>query len=120
MLATASAAEQRAAPMAGEAEGSVQLPCLRDSELHCAHLPDIVSERIIELSVVGMTCENCVRHVGDALRGVPGVSSVHVSLEDALATVGAREGSLVTEELLAAVERAGYEPRLREDPEADH
>ncbi len=34
-----------------------------------------------------MTCQNCVRHVTEALREVPGIRSAEVSLEQASATV---------------------------------
>ena len=32
------------------------------------------------ISVAGMTCQNCVRHVTEALQTLPGVRSVHVDL----------------------------------------
>ncbi|HXJ73406.1 MAG TPA: cation transporter, partial [Candidatus Dormibacteraeota bacterium] len=31
-----------------------------------------------ELSINGMTCGNCVRHVTEAIQGVPGVSGAQV------------------------------------------
>ena len=61
-----------------------------------------------KLNVEGMMCEHCVAHVTKALEGVPGVSSVKVSLEDKDAVVEA--SSEVTDEaLVAAVKDAGYE-----------
>jgi copper chaperone CopZ len=54
-----------------------------------------------------MSCNNCVRHVGDALRAVPGVTAVEVSLADQRAIV-THEGAAAAA-LVAAVVSAGYE-----------
>ena len=59
------------------------------------------------LSVEGMMCQNCVRHVKDALEGISGVEAVSVSLEDKSAAVTAAE-SVTDEALKAAVTDAGY------------
>ena len=59
------------------------------------------------LSVEGMMCQNCVRHVKNALEGVSGVEAVSVSLEDKTAAVTAAE-SVTDEALKAAVTDAGY------------
>ena len=59
------------------------------------------------LSVEGMMCQNCVRHVKNALEGVSGVEAVSVSLEDKTAAVTAAE-SVMDEALKAAVTDAGY------------
>ena len=61
-----------------------------------------------ELTVEGMMCQNCVKHVTHALEGVPGASQVSVSLEDKTATVCALE-SVSDDMLRAAVTEAGYE-----------
>ena len=64
----------------------------------------------IKLKVSGMTCNHCVMHVTKALNGVSGVDRVvEVSLDRGEALV---EGSADTEELIAAVKKAGYEARL--------
>jgi P-type Cu+ transporter len=55
-----------------------------------------------------MTCNNCVRHVDKALRAVPGVTTVEVSLPDQSAKIVHGETTEVPA-LLAAVESAGYE-----------
>ncbi len=60
------------------------------------------------LHVVGMTCGNCARHVGDALRGVPGVRQATVDLAAGTARVThAPDTDLAA--LRAAIEDAGYE-----------
>ena len=61
-----------------------------------------------QLSIEGMMCQNCVKHVTRALEGVAGVSQVEVSLENKQAVVTA--GSEVSDDALkAAVTEAGYE-----------
>ena len=61
-----------------------------------------------ELSIEGMMCQNCVKHVTKALEAVPGAADVAVSLEEKKATVCVPES--VTDEMLkAAVVDAGYE-----------
>jgi Cu2+-exporting ATPase/Cu+-exporting ATPase len=55
-----------------------------------------------------MTCNGCVKHVDKALREVPGVTAVEVSLPDGTAKVVHADDAPVTA-LLAAVESAGYE-----------
>jgi len=57
------------------------------------------------LRITGMTCNGCVRHVDKALRAVPGVSAVEVTLPDRAKVV--HESAELTR-LLAAVEAAGY------------
>ncbi|MBI2944039.1 MAG: heavy-metal-associated domain-containing protein [Candidatus Wallbacteria bacterium] len=59
------------------------------------------------LAVRGMTCQNCVRHVTEALTEVPGVQSVKVDLAAGTATV--EHTTATREALVAAVEEAGYE-----------
>jgi len=62
---------------------------------------------MITLEVQGMSCKHCVASVTEALRKVPGVSGVSVSLETALATV---EGNPDPEALKRAVADVGFEP----------
>ena len=59
------------------------------------------------LQIDGMTCQNCVRHVTEALTGLDGVRSVTVSLEDKTATVTSTD-TLSLSLATAAVEDAGY------------
>jgi Cu+-exporting ATPase len=64
-------------------------------------------QSLTELEIRGMTCASCAAHVTRALRDVPGVEDAAVNLATERATV--LHGSLDTRDLLAAVERAGYE-----------
>ncbi|MGA0131280.1 MAG: heavy-metal-associated domain-containing protein [Ilumatobacteraceae bacterium] len=59
------------------------------------------------LHIDGMSCQNCVRHVTDALTGLDDVQSVTVSLEDKTATVTSSD-TLSLALATAAVEDAGY------------
>ena len=60
------------------------------------------------VSVEGMMCQHCVKHVHDALVKVPGVSSADVSLQEKKARVEC--GASVSDDALrAAVVDAGYE-----------
>ena len=62
-----------------------------------------------ELQVKGMSCQHCVKAVTDALAAVEGVSAVEsVDLESGIAVV---QGSAAVGDLIAAVQRAGYEAR---------
>jgi len=54
-----------------------------------------------------MTCNHCVRHVTDALRGVPGVAEVEVTLPGAAEVVHDDSASLA--QLIEAVRSAGYD-----------
>jgi copper chaperone CopZ len=60
------------------------------------------------LRVVGMSCGSCARHVGDALRKLPGVEQVEVKLDEGSARVQHDQGT-AREQLIAAVTSAGYE-----------
>ncbi|MEX2114667.1 MAG: heavy metal translocating P-type ATPase [Pirellulales bacterium] len=62
----------------------------------------------VELPVEGMTCNNCVRHVTEALEAVPGVTHAEVSLENKRAVVDVDDGAAGREQLAAAVQKAGY------------
>jgi len=61
------------------------------------------------LSIGGMTCAACVRHVERALNKVDGVVSVSVNLATERATVEYLAGAVSVESLKTAVHDAGYE-----------
>ena len=60
----------------------------------------------IDLGVGGMTCDDCVVHVTEALEGVPGVEDATVDLASRSAVVTAR-ADVATEALAAAVHATG-------------
>ena len=60
------------------------------------------------LRITGMTCNNCVRHVGEALKKVAGVANVEISLPEGQAMVD-HDDLTTLPALVAAVESAGYE-----------
>ena len=62
----------------------------------------------ITVPITGMTCAACVSHVAHALEEVSAVTDVSVSLASEKASIGLLEGSLRVDELLSAVEDAGY------------
>ena len=64
--------------------------------------------KTIALSVQGMTCQNCVRHVGDALRAVVGVSRAEVDLAAGRAVVDVAD-DVTIDALLLALQDDGYE-----------
>lgn len=58
--------------------------------------------------IQGMTCGNCVRHVEQALKKLPGISQLEVNLEKHEALVE-YDSTLVTFETMAAILKdAGY------------
>ncbi len=61
----------------------------------------------VTISVQGMTCENCVRHVTQALQELPGVTGVEVALASGSATVQS-DRPLERAELAHALDEAGY------------
>ena len=63
---------------------------------------------VTTLRITGMTCNNCARHVGEALRSVAGVSAVDVNLPEGTATV-THDQPIEGTMLVKAVESAGYD-----------
>lgn len=61
-----------------------------------------------QLSVSGMTCGACVRHVEGALRAIPGVAKVEVNLAEQRAVIE-HDGTASNAVLCDAVADAGYD-----------
>ena len=60
------------------------------------------------LKITGMTCGGCISNVTNALKEVPGVADVSVSLAAGEATVQYDEGLTTPDQLKSAVKGAGY------------
>jgi copper chaperone len=63
----------------------------------------------ITLSVIGMTCGHCAGSVTKALRAVPGVEKVSVSLDTGRAHV---DGNASPGALIRAIEEEGYKAQV--------
>lgn len=60
------------------------------------------------ISIEGMTCANCVRHVTRALEALPGAVDVSVSLENKSAVVSV-PNNVSDEQITTAIVDEGYE-----------
>jgi copper chaperone len=66
-----------------------------------------------EFAVEGMHCGGCVKSVTGAINRLSGVRNVSVSLEQKAATVEYDGAALQPAAIVAAIEGAGFEARLR-------
>ncbi len=67
-----------------------------------------VAQAALELPITGMTCASCVRNVERAIRRQPGILDVNVNLATEKATVKYLPGSVRRQDIVKAVENAGY------------
>jgi copper chaperone CopZ len=65
--------------------------------------------KAMTFSVTGMTCDNCVHHVTEAIKNVAGVTATQVTLATNSAKV---EGEFDEKAIIAAVEEEGYEAKV--------
>jgi len=65
-----------------------------------------------KLNVTGMTCGHCQAKVEKALKGVSGVYTAIVDLEDGEAEVDFNDDAVTAADLIAAVAKAGYTATL--------
>jgi Cu+-exporting ATPase len=63
----------------------------------------------LRFAVQGMTCASCVARIEQALAAVPGVLKASVNLGTEAASVELVSGAASVRDLLAAIERAGYQ-----------
>ena len=66
----------------------------------------------LKLRVTGMTCGHCQAKVEKALKGITGVYSAIVDLPDGEAEIDFNDDQVTTEQLLAAVTKAGYAAKI--------
>jgi Cu+-exporting ATPase len=88
---------------------------------HAPNKPVAGGRSVTELSVTGMTCSNCVRHVTGAIQSVPGVHSAAVSLEDHRASVRWAAGATPdVPAVIHSIEEEGYGAKELTSHTADH
>jgi copper chaperone CopZ len=68
-----------------------------------------MTDRETVLSVMGMTCGSCAKHVDRALRAVPFVTEVDVRLREKRVVVRHPAGPVASGDLIAALRAAGYD-----------
>ena len=66
----------------------------------------------INLSITGMTCGNCVKHVEKALKGVAGVTEVEVDLAAGAARV-VGDFSRGTAPIIEVLDEEGYPAQIK-------
>ncbi len=66
----------------------------------------------VKLLVTGMTCGHCQAKVEQALKGVSGVYTAVVDLQDGEAEVDFDDDTITTAQLIGAVQHAGYGAKL--------
>lgn len=67
----------------------------------------------LTMQVKGMTCSGCASAIQSALKQVPGVLKADVSFDKNEAYVEYRKGKTTPEELVKAVEKAGYKASIK-------
>src|SRR5271169_967371 len=72
-----------------------------------------------ELAISGMTCNNCVRHVREAIEEVPAVAGASGKLDEGRASVRWKNGPDLSA-VVKAVSAAGYEARPMEEHAHHH
>jgi copper ion binding protein len=65
-------------------------------------------EQTVEIPIKGMSCEHCVRAVTQALKAIPGVREVQVSLDQSAAIVTYDDTQAEPEQFEAAIVDEGY------------
>ncbi len=60
------------------------------------------------LQVTGMTCDSCITKVTEALKTIPGVGDVNVSLSTGAVTIQFDERQASPEQLKRVIQQAGY------------
>lgn len=66
----------------------------------------------LKLRVTGMTCTHCQTKVAKALQGTEGVYSAIVDLQAGEAEIDFEDDAVTTQQLVAAVAKAGYGAKL--------
>lgn len=71
-------------------------------------MSDASGDHLVLLQVSGMHCHRCERALQSALAALPGVREVEVDFLSGQASVLHEKGSTTVQEMMAAIEEAGY------------
>ncbi len=99
------------------------MPIEQTTGLSKGSRPRPAAQAVTKLSVTGMTCGNCARHVTEAIQSVPGIHSATVNLDSHQASArwaaGARQDFPA---IIRAIEKEGYAAKVLEvhPPGHDH
>lgn len=63
----------------------------------------------VEIKVEGMSCSHCVNAITQAVKGLKGVLSVDVSLDDKKVTVAFHEAEIELDQIRNEIEDQGYD-----------
>ncbi|AXA35105.1 MAG: copper chaperone [Candidatus Hydrogenedentota bacterium] len=74
-----------------------------------------MASRIIRLKIDGMTCMNCAGAVVNAVASLSGIKNPKVHLEDQAVVLELDEERTSKDEVVAAIERQGYDVLAIED-----
>lgn len=66
----------------------------------------------VQISIKGMTCQNCVDSITSAVTKLPGVQACDVSLEQETAIVDFSSGALTAEQIQERIQRLGFEASI--------
>lgn len=97
------------------------LLCAAVCVLGCGQQPDdpratvqknTLAEETREFAIEGMACEACANNITAALKAVPGVRSVEVSLKDKKATIVAESPQVSSQTIEDTVSKVGYKAHL--------
>jgi P-type Cu+ transporter len=91
-----------------ELQEHVQTPSLHPTQSVTIDTSAPPETTTVQLTLVGMTCASCALRIEKGLKKVPGVASATVNLATERATVSYDPVAASPEELVSAVERAGY------------
>jgi copper chaperone CopZ len=86
--------------------------CLIACMLGCGQHGNPPATDTREFAIEGMSCEGCVSTITTALKAMPGVKSVEVSLKDKKATVVADSSQVPSQAIEDTVAKAGYKAQL--------
>jgi len=81
--------------------------------------PSSCADKVVLISINGMTCESCVKSVHSCISSLPGVSAVMVSLANNMAHVSLSGHITTAADVAAAVSDIGFDASVFQPPTTD-